>query len=139
MILRYLLIILIILTLASVFVLPENFLELTIFDNSKKQAISTRLPQIYPYPVPSANYNQPPQVTAKSAIIIDAASGISLFEKEYRSRLDKVVPDLKLVFSSFPRRRERHLHIGLISYGRKMNKVNLPRAITFTGSFYSLP
>ena len=82
MILRYLLIILIILTLASVFVLPENFFELTIFDNSKKQAISTRLPQIYPYPVPSANYNQPPQVTAKSAIIIDAASGISLFEKD---------------------------------------------------------
>ncbi|MFA5791771.1 MAG: phosphoenolpyruvate carboxylase [Candidatus Paceibacterota bacterium] len=63
---------------------------------------------------------------------------INIFEKEYQNHLNKIVPDLKFVFNSFPRRRERHLHIGLLSYGRKMNKVTLPRAITFTGSFYSL-
>ena len=63
---------------------------------------------------------------------------IALFEKEYQARLNKIVPNLKFVFSSFPRRRERHLHIGLLSYGRKTKKVTLPRAITFTGSFYSL-
>ena len=63
---------------------------------------------------------------------------ITIFEKEYGLGLKKVVSDLKFIFSSFPRRRERHLHIGLISYGRKINKTSLPRAITFTGSFYSL-
>ena len=42
------------------------------------------------------------------------------------------------IFSAFPRRRERHLHIGLLSYGRKINKIKMPRAISFTGSFYSL-
>jgi phosphoenolpyruvate carboxylase len=63
---------------------------------------------------------------------------INIFEKEYQSRFNKVVPDFKFAFDSFPRRRERHLHIGLLSYGRKMKKMTLPRAITFTGSFYSL-
>ncbi len=63
---------------------------------------------------------------------------INIFEKEYRSNLNKIVPDLRFAFNSFPRRRERHLHIGLLSYERKVEKVALPRAITFTGSFYSL-
>src|SRR3989338_3931897 len=62
----------------------------------------------------------------------------AILEKEYQLRLNNVVADLKFIFASFPRRRERHLHIGLITYGRKMNKIELPRAITFTGSFYSL-
>ena len=63
---------------------------------------------------------------------------VTVFEKEYQSRFNGVVPDLKFIFDSFPRRRERHLHVGLLSYGRKLNKMKLPRAITFTGSFYSL-
>ncbi len=63
---------------------------------------------------------------------------IFFFEKEYKRRLDKVIKDMKPIFGAFPRRRERHLHIGLLSYGRKVNKMVLPRAITFTGSFYSL-
>ena len=63
---------------------------------------------------------------------------IPIFEKEYQARLNKIVPDLRFAFSVFPKRRERHLHIGLLSYGRKMKKMTLPRAITFTGSFYSI-
>ena len=63
---------------------------------------------------------------------------IPVFEREYQSRLNKIVPDLKFAFDAFPKRRERHLHIGLLSYGRKMKKMTLPRAITFTGSFYSI-
>ncbi len=63
---------------------------------------------------------------------------ISIFEKEYRDVFNKIVPEMQFAFSSFPRRRERHLHIGLLAYSRKVNKIKLPRAITFTGSFYSL-
>src|SRR3989344_5496647 len=125
-----------------------NPLAIRVFD-SEYPGVSTITVQSafrYDYPLSKVRqaieyYNNKPY--SKSQIISKTERKqlvdiISLFEKEYRSRLDKVVPDLKLVFSSFPRRRERHLHIGLISYGRKMNKVNLPRAITFTGSFYSL-
>jgi phosphoenolpyruvate carboxylase len=37
-----------------------------------------------------------------------------------------------------PRRRERMLHIGLFGYPRGLRGKVLPRAITFTGTFYSL-
>ena len=63
---------------------------------------------------------------------------ISIFEKEYQYSLNKIVSDVRFAFGAFPKRRERHLHIGLLSYGRKMKKMTLPRAITFTGSFYSI-
>ena len=100
----------------------------------------------YDYPTPKvkraiAYYNK--EVPAKPDIIstkdreklIDI---IAIFEKEYKRDLAALALDLRFAFDSFPRRRERHLHIGLLSYGRKMDKVSLPRAITFTGSFYSL-
>jgi len=100
----------------------------------------------YDYPIGKARkaieyYNKKP--TGRSQIVSDSerkklVALISIFEKAYRSRLQKIAPDLKFVFNSFPVRRERHLHIGLLSYGRKMNKTVLPRAITFTGSFYAL-
>jgi phosphoenolpyruvate carboxylase len=63
---------------------------------------------------------------------------INIFEKRYQQTLKNIITNLKFVFGSFPRRRERHLHIGLLSYGRKINNMKMPRAINFTGSFYSL-
>ncbi len=100
----------------------------------------------YDYPISKVRqaiefYNQKPY--KKSQIILKTERKkiielIALFEKEYRYIFDKVVPELQFAFSAFPRRRERHLHIGLLSYGRKVNKIKLPRAITFTGSFYSI-
>ena len=63
---------------------------------------------------------------------------IAIFKKKYQFSFDKIILDLEFLFKSFPPRRERHLHIGLLSYGRKIKKMTLPRAITFTGSFYSL-
>ncbi|MBI4049513.1 MAG: phosphoenolpyruvate carboxylase [Candidatus Doudnabacteria bacterium] len=63
---------------------------------------------------------------------------IRRFEASYQATLTKIVGDLNYLFAAFPRRRERRLHIGLLSYGRKLGSINLPRAITFTGSFYSI-
>ncbi len=100
----------------------------------------------YDYPVAKVRsaieqYNKKPNRSSQIVSKEDRKKLINLidiFEKEYEARLKKIVSDLKFVFSSFPRRRERHLHIGLLSYGRKINNVVLPRAINFTGSFYSL-
>ncbi len=100
----------------------------------------------YDYPLPEVKEaikycNQKPKNKAQIVSKSDRTALkklIYLFDKEYQSNLSRVVGDLKSIFSAFPKRRERHLHIGLLSYGRKVNKTELPRAITFTGSFYSL-
>jgi phosphoenolpyruvate carboxylase len=100
----------------------------------------------YDYPISKVKqaieyYNKKPLSRAQVVSVDDRKKLIHVIafcEKEYQQNLNNVVVDMKFIFSSFPRRRERHLHIGLIAYGRKMNKVTLPRAITFTGSFYSL-
>lgn len=59
-------------------------------------------------------------------------------EKFYQKTLQEVVVDLRTVFASVPKRRERRQHIGLLAYGRKVGAQKMPRAITFTAGFYSL-
>lgn len=56
----------------------------------------------------------------------------------YQDTVQHLTADLAPFFAAVPRRRERHQHIGLISYGRKMGKHPLPRAINFTAACYSL-
>lgn len=59
-------------------------------------------------------------------------------EKIYQTTLEKITPDMQPLFEAVPRRRERKLHVGLLSYGRSSGKTKLPRAINFTAAFYSL-
>jgi len=40
------------------------------------------LPKLYPYPMPTDNFQKPPPISARSAIVIDAKTGITLFEKD---------------------------------------------------------
>lgn len=56
----------------------------------------------------------------------------------YQATLKNIIKDVTPIFAAVPRRRERRQHIGLLAYGRSMNDVRLPRAITFTAGFYSL-
>lgn len=56
----------------------------------------------------------------------------------YQATLKNIIKDVARIFAAVPRRRERRQHIGLLAYGRIMNDVRLPRAITFTAGFYSL-
>lgn len=58
--------------------------------------------------------------------------------KHYQSTLNNIAIDLRPIFSSVPRRRDRRQHIGLLSYGRNMGSQKLPRAITFTAGFYTI-
>ena len=43
---------------------------------------SPGLSKLYPYPVPKADFKPAPPVTARSAVVIDAKTGVTLFEKE---------------------------------------------------------
>ena len=56
----------------------------------------------------------------------------------YQTTLNEIVSDLQPYFKAFPKRRDRRQHIGLLGYGRTMGEQKLPRAITFTGGFYSI-
>ena len=63
---------------------------------------------------------------------------VKKFGADYQAALKKLLPDLPDFFACVPKRRERHLHIGLLAYNRAVGKLSLPRAITFTAAFYSL-
>ncbi|QQG37971.1 MAG: phosphoenolpyruvate carboxylase [Candidatus Kaiserbacteria bacterium] len=61
-----------------------------------------------------------------------------IFSKMYQSTLPRLIKDVSPIFAAVPRRRERRQHIGLLSYGRRVGKKSLPRAISFTAAFYSV-
>lgn len=63
---------------------------------------------------------------------------IPFFQTPYRSVIEKMAPLINQLASMLPSRRERVQHIGLFGYPRGMDNVTLPRAITFTGSLYSI-
>lgn len=67
--------------------------------------------------------------------LIDA---IPQFEHAYTSTVEKIAKVINEISLDFPKRRERLQHIGLFGYSRGIGKVKLPRAITFTGSLYSI-
>ncbi|GLB46537.1 phosphoenolpyruvate carboxylase [Philodulcilactobacillus myokoensis] len=58
--------------------------------------------------------------------------------KEYHDTLDPLINDLQHVFNVFPKRRDRHLHVGILGYSRNVDGYKMPRAITFSGSLYSV-
>src|SRR3990172_2044972 len=58
--------------------------------------------------------------------------------KDFKLAIEKLAPMINLLGGKLPRHRERMQHIGLYGYSRGVGKVKLPRAIIFTGSFYSL-
>lgn len=57
---------------------------------------------------------------------------------EYHETLDPLINDLQPVFDAFPKRRDRHQHVGIIGYSRDVDGYKMPRAITFTGALYSV-
>lgn len=63
---------------------------------------------------------------------------IPFFEKAYKEVIEEVGKTINKVAEFIPKRRERVQHTGLYGYSRGIGKVKLPRAITFTASFYSL-
>jgi len=56
----------------------------------------------------------------------------------YRQQVVRLAPEINRVARHIPSRRARKLHVGLFGYARGLDNVTLPRAISFTGSLYSL-
>jgi len=61
-----------------------------------------------------------------------------VFEIPYKQTIERIAPVINTVASHLPKRRERVQHTGLFGYSRGVGEVRLPRAITFTGSLYSV-
>lgn len=62
----------------------------------------------------------------------------TLFADIYRPTIENLAAYINEVAKQVPKRRARVQHIGLFGYSRGLGQVSLPRAITFTGSLYSL-
>lgn len=63
---------------------------------------------------------------------------ITIFSKHYQEIVEELAELVNELARLIPPRRERMLHIGLFGYPRGLRGKVLPRAIPFTGSFYSL-
>ncbi len=63
---------------------------------------------------------------------------IPFFENPYQDTIEVASELINSISSQVARRRERMLHIGLFGYSRGFKGINLPRAIPFTASLYSL-
>lgn len=75
------------------------------------------------------------------ATVIDAESALRLTEdytKVYQAQVKDLAPMVNKMAKFIPKRRDRKLHTGLFGYARSLDGVTLPRAISFTGSLYSL-
>ncbi|MDF7637032.1 phosphoenolpyruvate carboxylase [Leuconostocaceae bacterium ESL0958] len=56
----------------------------------------------------------------------------------YQESLTGIVADMQPIFAAFPKRRDRRQHVGVLGYSRGDSEMELPRAINFTGAFYSV-
>ncbi|MBS3091600.1 phosphoenolpyruvate carboxylase [Candidatus Pacearchaeota archaeon] len=63
---------------------------------------------------------------------------IERYSQEYQKQVIYLADIINKVARYVPSRRKRKLHIGLFGYSREVEKVKLPRAITFTAALYSL-
>jgi len=77
----------------------------------------------------------------KDPLPIDFNSSLKLIEKmekDYQQSIKLVVSKINMISPYVPQRRKRKLHIDLFGYARQQGKIQLPRAINFCASLYSL-
>lgn len=78
---KILIVLLVLTTAASIILFPEIYQGPPFVKKQETKVDTTQLPKLYPYPVQTTDFQKPPQISAKSAVVIDVKSGITLFEK----------------------------------------------------------
>lgn len=63
---------------------------------------------------------------------------IDKVSKEYAKIIENIAPLINHIAMFVPKRRMRKLHVGLFGYARKLDKITLPRAISFCAACYSI-
>ncbi len=79
---RYLLVVIIIVSTIAILILPQNSQKSNLSATLKLYHLTKELPELYPYPVPVENFKTPPPISAKSAVVIDAKTGVVLYERD---------------------------------------------------------
>lgn len=79
---------------------------------------------------------EPLKISIEDQNILAEVAEISA--KYYSNTLDNLVPSMQSIFKAFPKRRDRRQHVGVLGYSRSVDGIELPRAINFTGAFYSV-
>jgi len=87
--------------------------------------IEKKLPELHHMPLSAKEIKEVHEINA-------------LFGGLYQKTVEGIADTINAVAKKIPGRRERMLHIGLLGYARGVGKVSLPRAISFTGSLYSI-
>jgi len=73
---------LILIIFALVLVVPYTTRDVPALNSFKKLFNQKSLPELFPYPVRNENSTSPPVISARSTVVLDAKSGVSLFEKD---------------------------------------------------------
>ena len=110
-------------------------------------------PSVHTYSIQSAfKYDNSPEIvrkairklhnnTTKKPHAIEIEESIKIIEKqkkEYQKEILRLSPIINRIAQYVPKRRKRKLHTGLFGYSRSVGEIQLPRAITFTASLYSI-
>lgn len=106
---------------ASIFTITKNS---RIKASQKKEADQVlEIPRLYPYPVKKENFHQPPSLSAQSVVVIDAKTGIVLFErdpkvKHFPASTTKLMTALVALEKCSP---ENHVEVGpIVKEGTQM-------------------
>ncbi|MCU4718423.1 phosphoenolpyruvate carboxylase [Halapricum hydrolyticum] len=63
---------------------------------------------------------------------------VDAVEEVYAEQVEQVAPLVNRIAEYTPKRRARKLHVGLFGYSREVGEMQLPRAITYTATLYSI-
>lgn len=92
--------------------------------SQKKETNQTlEIPRLYPYPVKNDNSQQPPSLSARSVVVLDAKTGIILFEKDpkvkhFPASTTKLMTALVVLEKCSP---ENHVEVGpIVKEGTQM-------------------
>jgi len=96
----------------------------------------------YPFEVVKNGITELKNTKTGRSLDVDKESALMLIDKikvEYQKQLHALVDIINTISVHIPQRRKRQLHVGLFGYSRSTEQgVQLPRAIKFCASLYSL-